>query len=143
MAAGRICADGDLMLVPARILQVVVEIGCQAVHPGQERLVAGQLLQPGHRDGAEQFERIALEPGPQCRGRCRRTGPGWPDARTIEVADQRTERLQRRRQLRSDGESSESLHGRNLAPPGGYLLPSATCPAEIDDAERAGGLDLA
>ena len=58
-------SDCLLVLVPARILQVVVEIGCQAVHPGQERLVAGQLVQPGNRDRAQQFERVALEPGPE------------------------------------------------------------------------------
>ncbi len=136
-------ADRHLMLIPPRVLQIMVEICCQTVHPGQERFVPCQFLQPGHRDGAEQFERIALEPGPQAtvdigeKVLARRVpGPS-------EVTDESTERVQLRGQLRPDGESSESLHGRNLAPPVGYLLPPATCRDEIDDAERAGGLDLA
>ena len=54
----------------------------QAVHPGEERLVRGEFLQPGHRHRAEQFERVALEAWPTAGGRCRRKGPGWPDART-------------------------------------------------------------
>ena len=136
--------DRHLVLVPARVLQVVVQIGGQAVHPGQERLVAGQFLQPGHRDRAEQLERVALEPGPELpvdvgeqvlAGRV--PGPA-------QVADQRTERLQRRRQLRSDGESSESLHQENLA----LTRPGCTTqrvarPERPSADKRAGGIDLA
>ena len=90
------------------------KIGCQTVHPGQERLVPGQLLEPGDRDRAQQFQRVALEPGPQATVDVgekvlarRMPGPS-------EITDQSTERVQLRRQLRSDGESSESFHQRNL-----------------------------
>ncbi len=65
MAFGSVGADGDLVLVPAGIGEVVVEIGRQAVHPGEERLVRGEFLQAGHRDRAEQFEGVALELVPQ------------------------------------------------------------------------------
>jgi hypothetical protein len=85
-----------LLLIPARVGQVVVEIGGQAVHSGQERLVDGQLVQPGHRHRAEQLDRVPLEPRPQApidvgeqvlAGRV--PGPA-------QVPDQRPERLQRR-----------------------------------------------
>ena len=94
MAAGRSAPVGDLVLVPPRIGEVVIEILGQVVHPRQERLVDGELLQAGHRDGAEQLEGVALELGPEPavdigEEILARRMPGPP-----EVADQRTERLQ-------------------------------------------------
>ena len=94
---GQVLTTGDLVLVPPRIGEVVIEILGEVVHPRQEGLVDGELLQAGHRHGSEQLEGVTLELGPEPavdigEEILARRMPGPP-----EVADQRTERLQRLR----------------------------------------------
>src|SRR5664279_3047541 len=118
---GQVLTTGDLVLVPPRIGEVMIEIVGQVVHPRQEGLVDGELLQAGHRHGSEQLEGVTLELGPEPavdigEEILARRMPGPP-----EVADQRTKRLQRLWQLRAHGETSEGLHNGSI-----YFLAALT-----------------
>ena len=57
----------DLLLVPQRPGQVVVQVGGQLVEPAQERFVDGQFVQPLRADLPEQRHRVASDLLPQLR----------------------------------------------------------------------------
>ena len=68
---------GDLLLVPQRPGQVVVQFGGEFIEATKKGVVDGELVQPFRADLPQQRHRITSDLLPELRIDLPRTGPGW------------------------------------------------------------------
>lgn len=101
---------GQLVLVPERAGEVVVQIRLGGVQLGQEALIGREFLETRRCDGSQYGHRVALEFGPQqwidvLEQILRRRVPRPP-----EVCRELGEGIQADGKVGSDGESAQSFH---------------------------------
>ena len=103
-------ALGDLLLVPQRPGQVVVQVGGQFIEATQEGLVDGELVQPLRADLPQQRHRITSDLLPQLRIDCREQVLGGLVPRPAQVDRQPFECGQSIGEMCADGEPAEGFH---------------------------------
>ena len=100
----------DLLLVPQRPGQVVVQVGGQLVEPAQERFVDGEFVQPLRADLPEQRDRVAPDLLPQLRIDGREQILGGLVPRPAQVDREPFERGETIGQVCADGEPAKGFH---------------------------------
>ena len=102
-------AVGDLLLVPERPGQVVVQFGGEFIEATKKGLVAGELVQTFRADLPQQRHRITSDLLPELRIDCREQVLGGLVPRPPQVDRQPFERGQSIGEMRADGEPARGL----------------------------------
>src|SRR5690606_39222541 len=139
------------LLVPARLLEVLAQVGVELVDAGDERLVTRELLQTRLAQLPEQLDRVAVEGLPAFRVERLEQGPGGLVPREPQVLGEGVQRSEGLGQDRADGKSTDGSHPSECSPdsatfsaaygqfqrgwgphPNGPVWPTAPCRAVRD-----------
>src|SRR4029453_10976462 len=100
-------------LVPARLAEVAVQIGCSFLYPANDFAVAGQVLQLLPADGPQEGDGVMLRGLPESRVKARKKFPGGPVPGPAQVGRQAGQRPDGLREDGTDCKSSNCLHERH------------------------------
>ena len=109
-SVGQFGAVLDLLLVPQRAGQVVVQVGGQLVQPAQERFVDGKFVEPLRADLPEQRHRVGPDLPPQLRFDGFEQILSGLVPRPAQVDRESFERDETIGQVCADGEPTKSFH---------------------------------